>query len=285
VHNFLLPLFFLVKPTVSFIHSDSSCKKFYGNWDLYHDQTLRCWLQGMVLHYRDFSCHDLHSVNPCEDGSRLVHLKGTCGETYCKVYTDTSGKHCPNGWVSHQGKCKDAEDPTSCGPTYGQRLHADIFGDYFCKCDRSLGFVEYENSCYLEYLRGPCKIGEQIVAGDKGTQCVKNNCSDGKILWSDGECYDYELSGTVAMKHTEEEKLNGYYRVSLIPLNTFDNCHAKDSSGKCLLKVPLPEIPEPTKLELLNMFQSIFYEHQKNSSDLRLLEQTETVQKFFFKPK
>merc|ERR1711915_467212 len=66
---------------------------------------------------------------------------------------------------------------------------------------RSLGFLEFEGSCYLEYLRGPCKDGEQLVMQEKRARCIKNSCGVGQSLWSDGECYEYQPSS----KLTDEE--------------------------------------------------------------------------------
>eukprot|EP00091_Calanus_sinicus_P023370 TRINITY_DN7854_c0_g1_i1.p1 TRINITY_DN7854_c0_g1~~TRINITY_DN7854_c0_g1_i1.p1 ORF type:complete len:160 (+),score=29.38 TRINITY_DN7854_c0_g1_i1:87-566(+) len=136
---------------------------------LYINQTQECWSQGMVLFYPDLSCHPFHSSSPCDEVGRLVLSTGACAETVCCAYSDNAGFPCPYPSVSHNGECADPGDAAACGSILGRRLVPDVFGDYSCQCDKEIGFVEYGGSCQAEYLRGPCRKGEQVVVKEGRT--------------------------------------------------------------------------------------------------------------------
>ena len=153
------------------------------------NQTRWCWEEGRVLHDMDWQCYDLHSQGPCQEGERIVLMKGTaCPTTTCRGYADFSGDLCTDGKVSHQGQCADPADPAVCGVGPGRRLEADPWGNYSCKCSSVLGFVELEGNCWPRFLQGPCQEGRQITRDNDGeVVCREDPCRPptGNLLRTD----------------------------------------------------------------------------------------------------
>jgi len=269
----IMHLLYIILPilTVSSIFTNLSCKENYFNWFIYAKQTLGCWSESEVLFYPEFTCYPLHSSSPCINGSRLVFSNSDCAETTCRPYKDSSGSPCSYPDISHEGECKDPGDATACGSILGRRIVPDLFGDYTCQCDRSIGFVEYGGSCQVEYLQGPCEKREQLVMMEKEVQCVKNTCSGGNVTWSNEECYPFtDLTKVLPIKLTTEEIafVNGNYNLaSLEPFSvgTFTNCANKDSNGDCLEKVKLPEVKKQEDEDFLFLRSELFPEINENN--------------------
>merc|ERR1712106_359288 len=163
----IMHLLYTILPilTVSSIFTNLSCKENYFNWFIYAKQTLACWSESEVLFYPlpfqvKFTCDPLHSSSPCTNVSRLVFSNSDCAETTCWPYKDSSGSPCSYPDISHEGECKYPGDATACGSILGRRLVPDLFGDYTCQCDRSIGFVEYSGSCQGSRILHP---REQLV--------------------------------------------------------------------------------------------------------------------------
>lgn len=164
------------------------------------NQTRWCLEEGRVLHDKDWQCYDLHTQGPCQEGERIVFMRGTvCPTTKCRRHTDLLGELCTDGKVSHQGQCADPMDKDFCGVVPGRRLEADPWGNYSCKCSSVLGFVELEGKCWPRFLQGPCQNGDQVTRGDNGeVLCREDSCrpQDGEFLQTDfylgpGDlCYD-----------------------------------------------------------------------------------------------
>ena len=138
-----------------------------------------CWTEGRVLHDKDWQCYDLNSQGPCQEGERIVYIKDTvCPSTECRRYTDLSGDLCNNGTVSYQGNCTNPRDPAVCGLILGHRLEANPWGDYFCQCSSTLGFVKLKGKCWPRYLQGPCALGEQVAKNREGKAvCREDTCT------------------------------------------------------------------------------------------------------------
>ena len=103
----------------------------------------------------------------------------------------------------------------------------DVFGDYSCKCDRGIGFVEYGGSCHAEYLQSPCEKGEQVVVKENRAECVKNTCPGDEVLFRNGKCYSYiVLTNALPSKLTAEEIafIEGQFPPAATYSGTFTNC-------------------------------------------------------------
>ena len=158
---------------------DSDCHEDWGVGEVFEKRKERveeCWKRGKVVHFLNFKCYSLHSQGPCKEGERIVYTKAVCPTTTCRIYTDSLGDSCPGTTVSFDGSCRDPTDP-ACGSVPGQRLMADIWGDYTCRCSSALGFLEVEGSCWPKYLQGPCGEGEQVARGQQGEGvCRPDQC-------------------------------------------------------------------------------------------------------------
>ena len=196
--------------------------------------------------------------------SIICYLISACAETVCHAYKDNSGSPCPFPSVSHNGECKDPGDAAACGSILGRRLVPDVFGDYSCKCDRGIGFVEYGGLCHAEYLEGPCEKGEQVVVKENRTKCMKNNCPGIAVLFRDGKCYPYDvLTNVLPSKLTTEEIafIEGQLPlVATYSLGTFNNCAEEDSKGNCLERVVLPKVMEQEDKDFLILRSQLFPE-------------------------
>ena len=179
---------------------DSDCHEDWGVGEVFENRKERveeCWKRGKVVHFLNFKCYSLHSQGPCKEGERIVYTKAVCPTTTCRIYTDSLGDSCPGTTVSFDGSCRDPTDP-ACGSVPGQRLMADIWGDYACRCSSALGFLEVEGSCWPRYLQGPCGEGEQVARGQQGEgvcrpdPCVAfttNTSKRGFFLGPGGVCH------------------------------------------------------------------------------------------------
>ena len=179
---------------------DSDCHEDWGVGEVFENRKERveeCWKRGKVVHFLNFKCYSLHSQGPCKVGERIVYTKAVCPTTTCRIYTDSLGDSCPGTTVSFDGSCRDPTDP-ACGSVPGQRLMADIWGDYACRCSSALGFLEVEGSCWPRYLQGPCGEGEQVARDQQGEgvcrpdPCVAFTTATGKqgfFLGPGGVCH------------------------------------------------------------------------------------------------
>ena len=114
--------------------------------------------------------------------------------------------------------------------------------------------MEYGGSCHAEYLQGPCKKGELGVMKEDGVECVKNSCNKGKVMWSDGDFYPYEIPRALVNKLTSDEiTYFGEMDFELITFSTFDNCHNKDTQGICRNTTKLPIVQEEDYLKDLKL--------------------------------
>lgn len=143
----------------------------------------------------------------------------------------------------------------------------DVFGDYSCKCDRGMGFVEYCGSCHAEYLQGPCEKGELVVVKEDGAECVKSTCKKGEVMWSDGDCYPYEIPRALFSKLTSDElKYLASYEPTLdLHACTFCNCAMEDSNGKCLTRLPLPGTADNETEDLFKLITALLSENASTS--------------------
>ena len=111
--------------------------------------------------------------------------------------------------------------------------------------------MEYEGSCHAEYLQGTCEKGEQVVVKEEGTECVMKRCKKGEVMLSDGDCYPpYEIPRALFNKLTSEEiTYFGEMDFTVTIYSTFDNCHNKDTNGKCLTTTGLPIVHKENYLK------------------------------------
>ena len=180
---------------------DTNCVSDWGEGEVFEKRRERvreCWRREEVVQFLDFKCYSLHSQGPCGEGERIVYTTAFCPTTTCRTYTGSSGTPCTAGTITYDGSCQDPDDSAVCGLVRGQRLLADIWGDYTCRCSSALGFLEVEGSCWPRYLQGPCGEGEQVARGQQGEgvcrpdPCVAfttNTSKRGFFLGPGGVCH------------------------------------------------------------------------------------------------
>lgn len=142
----------------------------------------------------------------------------------------------------------DTVDDTQPCP-FGQWIVPNIFGEGECRCaDNYLPHNDKDGSlitCYQEFLRGPCKEGEQFnsTEGEYGIvgKCVPTNCEDKNQIRYKDTCITVPTCGErqgvklPSEKTLEAKCQNGLgERSGLISGST--SCgkgKRKDSKGKC----------------------------------------------------
>jgi len=217
-----------------------------------------CLKLGKIAQIRTFQCYPANSQGGCDPGERLViNRQSVCKATHCINNKDDEGTPCADGLIAYNGRCYQDGSKTACeGEGKGRRLYADLYGAVSCKCSEDLGYVEVNGTCYHEHFRGPCEIGQKLQRQtDTGEwECVQDYCSQGKVMWEDGRCYEiktppedcedmYDIktkNETETVYVGEEENLEDLLVIECITYDekssTFENCAAKSSGGMCLAK-------------------------------------------------
>jgi len=215
------------------------CKSNHFNWNLFKTLTLKCWNSGKALKISSYSCTELNGQCD-EDGRFFYDPNSRCAHLRCKVYTDMDGTVCKFPEVSYNGLCTDPFDKSICG-SLGRRLMPNIFGEYSCQCVRTLGFLEYQGSCYPEYLKGPCGEKEQLILTSSGPECKRNNCQNLEVEWKDGSCVELQHVENFKLFTMDEIKVLDPYNITA--LSVFSNCRVKaKETGECLKSMSLPAV-------------------------------------------
>ena len=135
------------------------CEEDWGQGEVFEWRKMlnvRCWSSGQVLFEPLWTCSPLNTRGPCKDGEQLVYRKTRCPATKCRFYSEDP----------ESGPSANCTEP-------GQRMVADPYGDYSCRCDARLGFLELAGSCQPRYLQGPCQPGHQVTRDG----CREDTCA------------------------------------------------------------------------------------------------------------
>jgi len=230
-----------------------------------------------IVQLRTYECYPANSQGGCGVGERLVvNGNSDCKSTVCIDNKDEDGESCLDGQVAYKGKCELIGSKSACeGEGKGKRLYADLYGTVSCKCSLDLGYVDVKGICYHQHFRGNCPNRHSLRGPTKTSplsKCVPNSCRKGRVMWSDGKCYEYKtppedcdgMYVLVPKNESESETVtveDGENVEDLLILacveeyenrsGTFENCAAKSTKGICLARKGLPTVPKQDFKKLL----------------------------------
>lgn len=149
-------------------------------------------------------------------------------------------------YIDFNGECVESRATKPC--PFGQWLVPDVFGDANCDCaDNYLHHYDQDGvlTCYQEFLRGPCKEGEQYIPVEEEysfqPKCAPTNCDDkNQIRYKDvcitvPKCKENQGVKLPSEKHPEAKCINGLGERSGL-ISGSKSCPSgkkKDSKGKC----------------------------------------------------
>lgn len=176
-------------------------------------------LPGVDPETEQWDCIDLLDQGPCAENEWFVldteldengQPRGVCKAKDCTEQ---------DGFVLFNGTCQPIGKVQPCPK--GMEILIDPFGQGQCDCiPHYIPYVESDgtDSCYAEYLQGPCKIDEQLIdikddeellkMHDQTSVCQQDFCANVDFIrWSNGDCIpSIDCSKSETIEYDEKER-------------------------------------------------------------------------------